>query len=305
MRITLLHNPEAGGDSSPTRSELEALIRKAGHDVHCRSLKRKGWTSVLKRRADIIAVAGGDGSVGAVARALVGRRVPLAVLPTGTANNVAHMLGLADQTLRRIIRSWDTSRRVGLRVGIARGPWGSRHFIEGAGLGLFSQLLADEKRHGEPSRTGKARARLRHTVRMLRRKLESFPAVRVEATLDGRDISGSYLLLEAMLAPCIGPNLPLAPSAGIGDGQLDVVLVAEEQRGQLLRQLDAWLAGKARPFRLPTKRGKRLRIKCSGAPVHIDDEPESGAPRRGRRASRTIALTVGRKTLQLLVGDEQ
>src|SRR5688572_16963626 len=94
VRVTLIHNPGAGEDDQPSGTELQALIRKAGHDVRYQSADEKTWMSVLEEPADVIAVAGGDGTVGGIAKKLVGRRVPIAPLPLGTANNISKTLGL-------------------------------------------------------------------------------------------------------------------------------------------------------------------------------------------------------------------
>src|SRR5262245_31057092 len=92
MRVTLIHNPGAGDDKQPSKGQLEALIREAGHDVRYQSVREQGWSKVLKKAADLIAVAGGDGTVGKVARRLIGRGIPIAVLPVGTANNISRTL---------------------------------------------------------------------------------------------------------------------------------------------------------------------------------------------------------------------
>src|SRR5262245_27837869 len=88
VRVTLMHIPAAGGESQPARDELLALLVRAGHRVRYQSVRERGWTRALEARADLVAVAGGDGAVGRVARRMVGRREPLAILPTGTANNL-------------------------------------------------------------------------------------------------------------------------------------------------------------------------------------------------------------------------
>jgi hypothetical protein len=59
LRVTLIHNPEAGDETRPTRGQLEALIKEAGHKVRYQSVKDSGWSKVLKKQADLIAVAGG------------------------------------------------------------------------------------------------------------------------------------------------------------------------------------------------------------------------------------------------------
>jgi diacylglycerol kinase family enzyme len=64
---------------------------------------------------------------------MVGRDVPVAVLPTGTANNIARSLGLLKRPFEELVDGWREARRVRLDVGIASGPWGQRYFVEGLG----------------------------------------------------------------------------------------------------------------------------------------------------------------------------
>jgi len=86
------------------------------------------------------------------------------------------------------------------------------------------------------------------------------------------DISGRYLLFEAVNLPFIGPNLYIAPDTKAGDGQLEVVLVPETQRGRLVRYLDHWQENRERPSLLPSRRGKHLQIEWTGFALHIDDK---------------------------------
>ena len=91
---------------------------------------------MLKKSAEFVVVAGGDGTVGKVARRLIGTDVPIAILPLGTANNSSKTLGIADLPVTRLISSWNSARRVKFDAGVAVGPWGDRHFIEGIGAGV-------------------------------------------------------------------------------------------------------------------------------------------------------------------------
>ena len=117
------------------------MIQSAGHKVKYQSSKEKDWKKALKRRCDIIAVAGGDGIVGKVARRMIDSRIPIAVLPTGTANNIANTLGLTGQPLTDLIKGWKTARCVNFDAGVAKGPWGARPFVEGLGVGLFAEAM--------------------------------------------------------------------------------------------------------------------------------------------------------------------
>src|SRR5947208_11610265 len=92
MRILLVHNPKAGSKQWSKEQLMKALVR-AGHQPIYRSSKKKGWRKGFKAKLDLVLIAGGDGTVGKVAQKLVRRKLPLAILPLGTANNVARTLG--------------------------------------------------------------------------------------------------------------------------------------------------------------------------------------------------------------------
>ncbi|HEV7478467.1 MAG TPA: diacylglycerol kinase family protein [Burkholderiales bacterium] len=279
MRVTLIHNPAAGREGAGDARKLEKLLRRFGHDVRYHSSKDKGLRRILKKRADLVAVAGGDGTVGKVTRRMVSRDVPLAVLPSGTANNVARSLGLVDRPFEELVRGWDQARRVKLDVGIAAGPWGERYFVEGVGAGLFADLLTRQGSDQDQRRKKRRGNPVERALKRLKEAAESCEPVDIRARLDGEDISGSYLLLEAVNLRYVGPNLHLAHDSQPGDGQFDVIMATEAERSRLVHYLEHWQENRERLAMLPSRRGKRLQIEWTGFPLHIDDrlEPKEDA----------------------------
>ena len=77
---------------------------------------------------------------------MVGRGVPVTVLPMGTANNIARTFGLLDRPFEELVQGWENARRIKLGHGRRQGTWGERYFIEGLGEGLFANLLARPKK---------------------------------------------------------------------------------------------------------------------------------------------------------------
>jgi diacylglycerol kinase (ATP) len=272
VRVTLIHNPEAGREGAGDARKLEKLLRSLGHDVRYHSSKDKGLRRVLKKEADIVAVAGGDGTVAKVTRRMVGSKTPVAVLPSGTANNVGRSLGLLGRHFEELVRGWDGARRVKLDVGIAAGPWGERYFVEGLGAGLFAELLTHEKSAAEQRRAKLKTNPVEGALERLKKAAETLEPVEVNARLDGEDISGRYLLLEAVNLPYVGPNLHLVHDSQPGNGHFDVVMVTENERARLVHYLDRWQDNRERLAILPTKRGKRLQIEWTGFPLHLDDK---------------------------------
>lgn len=275
MRVTLIHNPGAGKQEHDAKALLK-LLRRAGHKPRYQSSKEEGWDRVLDKRAGLVVVAGGDGTVASVARRMVGRGVPVAVLPAGTANNVARSLGLLKRSFEDLVEGWRDARRVPLDVGIACGPWGERYFIEGVGAGLFAGLLVNsENDKGKKERDNRTKGPARvvdSALRRLKEAAQTAEPVEIGARLDGVDISGNYLLFEAVNLPYIGPNLYIAPDNRAGDGQLEVVLVPETQRSRLVKYLEHWHENRERLSLLPSRRGKHLQIEWTGFALHIDDK---------------------------------
>src|SRR5919106_1088044 len=121
VRITLVHNPDAGGGVDA--DALVELIEEAGHEVRAVSAK-KGWRKALRQPADLVVAAGGDGTVHKVALAMAGTDVPIAVLPLGMANNVGKTLEILGDA-RPVIGSWrEGGESEPLDLGRVMSPWG-------------------------------------------------------------------------------------------------------------------------------------------------------------------------------------
>ena len=271
-----MHNPTAG-NGRHSSDALLALLVEAGHDAAYQSAKAKGFAAALEEPAELVVVAGGDGTVGKVAKRLSGRGTPIAILPLGTANNVATSLGVSGSP-RELIAGWPAARRRRVRLGVVRGPWGERRFLEGVGLGLFAwtirRMRARKRQGGDPE----GREKIERALQVVREVLRSYKPRCWEVALDGEDVSGDYLAVEAMNMRCVGPNLVLAPGADPGDDRLDVVLVAERDLERLEAYLSGRLRGSASPPRLAVRRARSVRLAWDPRATHVDDKVDFKAP---------------------------
>jgi diacylglycerol kinase family enzyme len=111
-----------------------------------------------------------------------------------------------------------------------------------------------------------------HALQLLARILHFHPTRQWSITLDGRHLSGEYLLVEAMNIPLIGPNIPLSPNADPGDGQIDLVTLTEDQRDAFLAYIADRLAGNASPPEFTVHRGRRLQLFSAERELHVDDD---------------------------------
>ena len=305
MHVTLIHNPDSGEAAHASVDTIVALIQSAGHDVIAVSSQGK-WRAAIEEPGDVVAVAGGDGTVGSVALALAGRRVPLAVLPLGTANNISKTLGLTDRTLTDLVDGWILGRLRKVDVGIAVGPWGSTCFIEGLGMGLFAGTMAklDARQNIELIHLDAAREKVASVVQMMQERLEDYPATTLNVTLDGQDVSGDYLLLEVLNTRLVGPNLSLAPDADPGDGVFDVVLVREDERGELENYLTSCLTGRPGSHKLTVRQGRRLETVWTGFSMHIDDKAWPGTESAFPLEPGAIDVTIEPSSVSFLVPRE-
>jgi diacylglycerol kinase family enzyme len=294
MRILLVHNPGAG-DGIHSRDSLAGLIREAGHTVEAFSSKDDRWHAALNAGIDLVTVAGGDGTVAEVARVVAGTGTPLAVLPFGTANNIACALRQDEIPIQEIVAGWVHAARQPFDLGIARGAWGTFAFVESVGAGLLAETMAEIEygSAGHVNRIDDPEARIDAAMEVFERTLRRLPAVPFEIAVDGRDLSGEYVLVEALNFGAAGPNLHLAPHAEPGDGLLDIVLVDEDGRRHLLENFRLYREEPARAPRLPAVCGRQVSIRCGDVTLHLDDEIRR---HRGGHEAIEVSLVPGALT---------
>jgi diacylglycerol kinase (ATP) len=267
-RVTLLHNSGAGFEAYSTEQLLKAL-RKQGYDPTYEPAFADDFSESLQDPGDLVVIAGGDGTVGGIARHLVGRGIPIGLLPLGTANNIATSLGIAGEPAG-IIAGWDLSARKSFDIGVVNGPGGKDFFFESVGFGLFPRLIRQREKEGKEkgSREEELEDALKHQLKILH-QYRPHPGI---VYVNGQAFPGNYLLVEIMNIPLAGPNMNLAPKADPGDGMLDVVLVREEEREKFAQFLTSCLRGEANQNLLAVMRATALQVEWQSRHYHVDDE---------------------------------
>lgn len=277
MRIVLIHNPSAG-DGHPSQDELEAIFRRARIEAVYQSVAEDDWQRILRgdERFDAAVVAGGDGTIRKVVHELYGRTTPVAIVPLGTANNMASTIGAISDAVH-VTEALRQGARHSVNLGRVQGLDSEDLFIEGLGVGLLADTMqaVDRIKHeGEHPVQDEKRAALE----MLLLVLEDSSPVDFQINLDGRDHSGSYLLVQVMNIGCAGSNVLLAPAADPCDGFLDVVVARESDRKAIAEYVQARLEGSKAELRLPVHRARNVVMGWSGSTLHVDDQlwPKKG-----------------------------
>jgi diacylglycerol kinase (ATP) len=179
--------------------------------------------SALRRGADLVLVAGGDGTVRAVAEGLRGSGVPLAVLPSGTGNLLARNLNLPLNNLADAVDIAFTGvdRPIDLGIAAITRADGNREehvFAVMAGLGIDAKMIANT------STTLKKAVGWLAYVDGTVRSLPELEPVRLRYSRDG----GTQKMIDVhsiMIGNCgsLPGGILLIPDAKPDDGLLDIV----------------------------------------------------------------------------------
>src|ERR1700686_1744866 len=145
----LIHNPNAGGATPARRSDLDQarrILSAKGIQADLAETTGPGEATEIARRANLdgrqlVIACGGDGTVNEVVNGLAGslngHRVPLALLPPGTANVLAKELELSwdiPKAAEQLARGEVREIALGLATPLEQ-PEKARYFLSVAGAG--------------------------------------------------------------------------------------------------------------------------------------------------------------------------
>jgi diacylglycerol kinase family enzyme len=262
MRALLVHNPKAGS-GRPNGDELLAALDAAGFSTTYCSVKNGDLDQALAQPADIVIVAGGDGTVAKIARSLKDRKTLVAILPFGTANNIARCLGIEGDpdTLIKALRGAPVER---LDIGLAVGPWGSRRFVEAVGWGAIAKAV-DRDDPGLPKQTRIERGRAAFA-----KTVAGYEARRFAFTADGEVFEDDVIFIEALNLGMTGPRMIIGPTAQPNDQLLDIVYLRADRRQEMLD----WLADGPddRPAPLTIRKARKATLSWTDGPLRVDDQ---------------------------------
>lgn len=178
-RAVTMVNADAGGSGDVSARIAQALagagldseiVLAEGEDCAARAADH------VKRGAELIIAAGGDGTVGAIAGVLAGSDAAMGILPLGTLNHFARDLGIPPdlEDAARVVAS-GRERRVDIA------EVNGRAFVNNASVGLYPLMVVD--RDSQRERLGRSK-RLAMLVASLR-TMARFHARRLTLSIDG------------------------------------------------------------------------------------------------------------------------
>lgn len=173
-------------------------------------------SDALRNGSDCVAIAGGDGTVNEAVNGYVGvarDNQSFAVIPAGTGNDFAKMLGVGSDwrlACERIVHG--ETRRVDA------GRCNGHVFANGIGAGFDAQVAV------EASRIRWLRGNAVYGVALARTLLLSYSTPKVRILHDGGSIETRITMLAAANGTTYGGAFRIAPAADIADGMLDLMV---------------------------------------------------------------------------------
>ncbi|MBK5294812.1 MAG: NAD(+)/NADH kinase [Acidobacteriia bacterium] len=270
----LIYNPNAGGlqgRKAKLVEESARILRGSGHRLELCRTASAGHATELARAAvaagaDLILVAGGDGTINEAMNGMVGSSVPLGVLPGGTASVLAMEIGLG-KNMRRAAAHLGELVPARIAVGLLEAPpLERRHFLLMAGAGLDAAVVcnirADVKR-----RLGKGA----YWLAGLSMVGKSLPQLEVRA--NGATVRTGFALVSRVRN--YGGDLSIARTACLLEDRFEVVTFAGESSLPYLKYMTGVVLGllpgmkgvriqQADRVELDAPAGRRLAIQLDG-----------------------------------------
>jgi YegS/Rv2252/BmrU family lipid kinase len=288
--MLIIYNPTAGRRRAHrlwrvldvmVASGVRLELAETRHAGHARELAREAAC----RGARLVVAAGGDGTIAEVANGLNGSGCRLGIVPLGTANVLAHELGLPFDA-RAVAAALAFGRTRAVWPGVATGADGSRVFVQMLGAGFDAQVV-----QRLPLALKRALGRGAYVVQSLR-ELSRYRFRPIRVCVDGATSEvGSVIVSKGHF---YGGTYLLAPGASPVDRGFTVALF--DRAGPF----SAMAFGAALPLNLiPRMPGLRLirahevSIETDAVPTQTDGDPNGTAPLTVCDAARSIEIVVG------------
>jgi diacylglycerol kinase family enzyme len=236
----LIVNPRSGR-GGPSVAELTAEAERLGIEVHV--LGERDDPAELAHAApqDALGIAGGDGSLAAVAEVALERDLPFVCIPFGTRNHFARDVGLDRNDPLAALHAFRGSER---RIDVGRAD--ERLFLNNVSLGVYARLVHRRERHRRRRQTF-ARMRAWAAVLVHRKPLG--------ITIDGESVETRVVLVAnnayALDLPSLGERERL------DEGKLHLYVPGDERSGERFvvdaadGQLEAAVDGEPDALRTP------------------------------------------------------
>lgn len=289
MKILIIINPVSGG-ARRDKAALERVARINFPHADGVFTKYAGHATELAAKAvqegyDAVIAAGGDGTINETAKALVGTKTALGIVPKGSGNGLAREIGMPmmyEEAWVALQKATPTACDVGLANG--------EYFFNVAGVGIEAQIARDFAEYGKSGKRGKW-----PYFKLAAKDIFSYRAQTLQVSYNGKEEILTPLTLVFANGTQYGSNFNIAPRADLTDGLLDMVQVHDTGKWKLLLALPTFFSKTFRPFDVTdTRKTAEAVIRAEGDIVyHLDGEPKT--------AREELKISMRPKSLNILI----
>ncbi len=237
MKIAAIVNPVSGGGRG---AKCGRMIKESdrGIDVFETTLLQTAadlaWMALARGYQMVVAV-GGDGTVSEIAGVLAGKKIPLAVIPSGTGNDFSKGLGIP-QKPRAALETAFSGKKTKIDLGTING----RIFVNAASFGLDAKLTGHVPRLKNRLLSGK----FLYLIAFFKEMRQPLEYPEVNARFPGGEIISRYTtILVAANGPQYGAVFKIAPGASFTDGFLDLCWIGKMKKRRIIANLPKVLNG--------------------------------------------------------------
>jgi diacylglycerol kinase (ATP) len=214
---------QAAGKDEPVLEMIRETFHDSGHYITVHVLEENEDPAQIVRGAskgaDLIAVYGGDGTVTKAASALIGTKLPLAIIPGGTANVLSKDLKIPQDTedAIKIIRDGKFKFQR-MDTGLVNG----QPFVLRVNLGIMAEMITGI----DPALKDEV-GQLAYGISTIKSLRTAEPVI-YYMIIDGMTVEATGVSLTVTNSGSLGiGDLQLQPGISAGDGLLDVLLLKD------------------------------------------------------------------------------
>lgn len=235
MKLLLIVNPVAGKNKGETAVNKAARLleeKQIHYDVKVSEFS--GHTIEIARAADLsrfdgIVAVGGDGTLFEMLNGLLKTHqdfdLPIGQIPVGTGNSFIKDLDI--HSIEVAVEKIARRKTKKIDVGFFKYPEGEHYFINLLGAGFVANVAHRAKKY-------KAIGPLSYVIGVFEEVVRLQP-IPMQMTIDGNAFQRNYIFAEICNSTKTGGNMIMAPDAKIDDGLLDVILLNDISKLNLLK----------------------------------------------------------------------
>ena len=284
MKAYLIINPNSGPKSTIRELDeainileekdyiVEKLISNTSNEA------RKFTLKAVEEKVDIVIAAGGDGTINEICNTLANTNIPLAIIPTGTANVLANELGIPT---RKVLESNYIIKSINIILNgqnkvidlgkVTFQDNKSKYFAMWCGVGIDAKLT-----EAKPTPPASLSGRILNYFKWFRKSLKIliyFSGSDSKITIDKKE--KSLKLYQALISngSLYANYFSVSEKAKLDDGLLDVFLFKDDKKRSRVALFLKSLASRHLESNTDLYQAKKISIKSKvPLPVHVDAE---------------------------------